>query len=160
SSRTASGGATPSTRRRLRATPGLEPPGGDGPRRDTGAGRAYHQPGHTPGASRPGAVAHPARRRTQTMLDPEWFDDVLVLGRLPPEQAATRLRELGDEATAAALEAGPGPSVRGALTNTARSWWPLRDRPWQHTAHAFGYLPPAGPGGRPARIQHAGNIAA
>jgi len=40
------------------------------------------------------------------------------------------------------------------------SWWPFQDRPWQHTAHAFGYLAPAPPGSAPLSIQHAGNIAA
>jgi hypothetical protein len=37
---------------------------------------------------------------------------------------------------------------------------PFQDRPWQHTAHAFGYLASAPPGSAPLSIQHAGNIAA
>ena len=39
-------------------------------------------------------------------------------------------------------------------------WWPFQDRPWQHTAHAFGHLAPAPPGTTPRPIQHAGNIPA
>ncbi|HKV12230.1 MAG TPA: hypothetical protein VJ725_29060, partial [Thermoanaerobaculia bacterium] len=36
--------------------------------------------------------------------------------------------------------------------------WPFQDRPWQHTAHAFGHLAPAVPGGDLLPIRHAGNI--
>ena len=81
-----------------------------------------------------------------------WFEEFPVLGRLPPAQAAAKLRELGDETTAALLE---GAQPKGLFD---RSPWPVQDRPWQHTAHAFGYLGPAAPSDEPASIRHAGNI--
>jgi hypothetical protein len=82
-----------------------------------------------------------------------WFDDVPVLGKLPPEQATAKLREAGEEDAAAVLEAGQ--------QGTTRTFgMPFQDRPWQHTAHAFGYLASAPPGSAPLSIQHAGNIAA
>ncbi len=33
-----------------------------------------------------------------------WFDDLPVLGNMPPEEAAAKLREMGEEETAATLE--------------------------------------------------------
>jgi hypothetical protein len=86
-----------------------------------------------------------------------WFDDVPVLGKLPPEQATAKLREAGEEDAAAVLEAGQQGTTR---TFGMPSWGPFQDRPWQHTAHAFGYLAAAPPGSAPLSIQHAGNIAA
>jgi hypothetical protein len=86
-----------------------------------------------------------------------WFDDLPVLGKMPPEQAAAKLREVGEDDAAQALETVHGPDAR---TFGRPMWWPFRNRPWQHTAHAFGYLAPAAPGSDPLPIQHAGNIAA
>jgi hypothetical protein len=86
-----------------------------------------------------------------------WFDDLPVLGKLPPKQAATKLREVGEDDAAAALEAG---QEAAAHTFGGPWWWPFQDRPWQHTARAFGYLAPAAPSQAPLPIRHAGNIAA
>src|SRR5260370_33841929 len=41
-----------------------------------------------------------------------------------------------------------------------RSWLHLQDRPWEHTAHTFGYLAPASPGDAPLPIQSIGTVAA
>jgi hypothetical protein len=38
--------------------------------------------------------------------------------------------------------------------------WPGEAKPWQHTAHAFGYLAPATPGQDALPIRHAGEVAA
>jgi hypothetical protein len=71
---------------------------------------------------------------------------------MPPYEAAQKLRELGDESTAELLD--------GAQSKGVLDWspWPMQDRPWQHTAHAFGYLAPAAPGEEAAAIRHAGSI--
>src|SRR5712692_11691831 len=92
------------------------------------------------------------------MATSAWFDDLPVLGKLPPTQAAAKLREVGEDEAAAALGAAQEAERQ---TFGERKWrWPFQDRAWQHTAHAFGYLAPAPPGGEPLPIQHAGNIAA
>ncbi|MDZ7343211.1 MAG: hypothetical protein ONA90_01725 [candidate division KSB1 bacterium] len=91
-----------------------------------------------------------------------WFEDVPVIGKLPPERAAAKLREIGEDETAAALEemkkelATRGPDA----FKSAKGWWPFLDKPWQHTAHAFGHLAPAPLDSGPLPIRHAGNIAA
>jgi hypothetical protein len=87
-----------------------------------------------------------------------WFNDLPVLGKLPPDQGAAKLREVGDEESATALES----AEREAVTKTfgRRSWWPFQNKPWQHTAHAFGYLPPALSSNEPLSIRHAGDIKA
>ena len=33
-----------------------------------------------------------------------WFDDLPVLGKMPPEEAAAKIREAGDSQTADAIE--------------------------------------------------------
>jgi len=90
-----------------------------------------------------------------------WFDDVPVLGALPPSLAAAKLRELGEDEPATALEATQGQEPGEPTTFwRPKSLWPFQDKPWQHTAHAFGYLAPALPGSERLPIQHAGNITA
>ena len=91
------------------------------------------------------------------MTTSTWFDNLLVLGKLPPEQAAARLREVGEDEAAAACEAVS--AVTRSTFGTSQ-WWRFQDRPWQHTAHAFGYLAPAAPGSERLPIHHAGNITA
>jgi hypothetical protein len=86
-----------------------------------------------------------------------WFDDLPVLGNLPADQAAVKLREVGENDAAATLEMTPGPT-RGTFA-TAK-WWPFQDKPWQHTAHTFGYLAPAAPSEAVLAIRHAGNVPA
>lgn len=39
------------------------------------------------------------------MTTPTWLDDLPVLGKLPPVRAAAKLREIGEDETAIALEA-------------------------------------------------------
>ena len=83
-----------------------------------------------------------------------WFDDVPTLGRLPPERAAAKLRELGEDAAADALKGGGGPRPLAGVFDVL----PFRERLWAHTAHAFGYLAPAQPGPDLLPIRHAGNM--
>jgi len=93
------------------------------------------------------------------MTAPIWFDDLPVLGKLPPAQAAAKLREIGENKTADTIEAAK--DTRDFQTFGALSrFLPFQNRQWQHTAHAFGYLTPSLPGSEPLTIRHAGNIEA
>jgi hypothetical protein len=96
-------------------------------------------------------------RRAKPMPTTPWFDDLPVVGRMSPEQAAAKLRELGEDVAADSLQgASAGPSAAfGTL-----DWLPFRERLWAHTAHAFGHLAPAAPGNDLLPIRHAGNIPA
>jgi hypothetical protein len=94
------------------------------------------------------------------MTTSTWFDALPVLGKLPPQEAAAKLREVGEIEAAAALEAAPSEVTRGPVFGKRGIKWPFGDKAWQHTAHAFGYLAPAAPGSDPLPIQHAGNIKA
>jgi hypothetical protein len=88
-----------------------------------------------------------------------WFDDLPVLGKLPPEEAAAKLRELGESGAASALESASLEKMPTRGQFGGRWYWPFQDKPWQHTAHAFGYLAPSPPGNDYLPIHHAGNIA-
>jgi hypothetical protein len=91
-----------------------------------------------------------------------WFEDIPVIGKLPPEQAIEKLREVGEDDVADMLEMtqeaetksfrGPGAGLRG--------WLHLQDRPWEHTAHTFGYLAPSAPGNDALPILPIGSIPA
>src|SRR5262249_23224438 len=84
------------------------------------------------------------------------FAEMPVIGALLPAAAAAKLRELGEDPAASALEevAKHPPATFGP----DRRWWPLGDRAWQHTAHAFGFLPATGHI-QPAAIQAVGGMA-
>jgi hypothetical protein len=70
-----------------------------------------------------------------------WFDDLPVIGKLSPEEAVLVLREVGEFDTADRLEMQQEATSQtfGSL-RTSKNFWFLQDKPWQHTAHAFGYL--------------------
>jgi hypothetical protein len=91
------------------------------------------------------------------MTTSTWFDDLPVIGKLPPEKAAAKLREFGESEAADALESVPGAEKGVPTFRGMGRLWPFQDKPWQHTAHAFGYLAPIQPGGGPQPIQYAGN---
>jgi hypothetical protein len=82
-----------------------------------------------------------------------WIN-VPVLGSLPPEQAADKLREVGELADAEAVERA-GAVAKGAFG--LGSWWPFGDRPWQHVGHAFGFVS-GGAGSDPRDIVDAGQV--
>jgi hypothetical protein len=68
--------------------------------------------------------------------------DLPVLGALPRATAAAKLREIGEDQAAEALERASPPPTKMDLAD----WWPFGDKPWQHTAHAIGFLPTGGNG--------------
>jgi hypothetical protein len=70
-------------------------------------------------------------------------DEFPMLGALPPEQAASKLRELGEYEAAGLLERDSVPLTRHGPSGAKELLrWPFQDRPWQYTAHAFGYIAP------------------
>jgi hypothetical protein len=88
-----------------------------------------------------------------------WFDDLSVIGNMALRKAATKLREVGEQDAAESLERTSGGKGVEILRGPPKLW-PFQDRPWQHTAHAFGYLVPSAPSNAQLPIQHAGNIPA
>jgi hypothetical protein len=87
----------------------------------------------------------------------DWFEGPPVLGKLPSAQAIATLRELGEDTVADTLEAAEETPRKGTFGGRW-NFWSARNEPWQHMAHAFGYLAPAPPGSGLLPIQHAGNI--
>src|SRR5437870_1315027 len=87
-----------------------------------------------------------------------WFDDLPVIGKLPPEQAIVKLREVGEDDVADMLELAQEGELKVFRSTGLRSWLHLHDRPWEHTAHTFGYLAPTSPGHAPLPIQSIGTV--
>jgi len=87
----------------------------------------------------------------------QWFESLKVLAEMSPDQAATKLREVGEDEVADTIE-----QVEDFDPETFGSpdWMTRKKRAWQHTAHAFGYLAPFEPSYRMLPIQHVGNIRA
>ncbi|OUC16091.1 MAG: hypothetical protein B0A82_03695 [Alkalinema sp. CACIAM 70d] len=83
-----------------------------------------------------------------------WFDDLPILGKLPPAEAAAKLREIGEIDAAEGLT-----STEQQIPQTYGTWPLLGDKPWQHTAHTLGYLAPTPPNSRDLPIQSASNVA-
>jgi hypothetical protein len=69
-----------------------------------------------------------------------WFDDIPVLGTLPTEDVIARLREVGEEETADALEDIEHQDNSSTVFGLRDSWFAIP--PYLHTAHIFGYLAP------------------
>jgi hypothetical protein len=91
------------------------------------------------------------------VTDADWLAGLPVIGSLPPDEAAAKLREVGEDelADAVAADAGAAPSAFGVLSRLGIG----RDRAWLHTAHTVGYLAPAaGPGTGLLPVRHAADI--
>lgn len=84
-----------------------------------------------------------------------WYDEP-VLGAMEPAQAARKLHALGE------VEAADALTAEAPRSAAAFGWGDIfrhNPKPWQHTAHAFGFIEPGAPGSSNTAIQHAGNIA-
>ena len=90
----------------------------------------------------------------------QWFDDIPVLARQAPSSVCAQLRELGDHELADLIEAVDTGSP-SSLDEFGSIRLGLPPKPWQHTAHSFGYLKPTAAGHAEfLPIEHAGNIKA
>src|SRR5947208_4343384 len=99
------------------------------------------------------ATSKKSSKEAQNMTTSNWFDDQPVIGKLPAEQAAAKLREVGENEAADMLEVAQDTQSKSFFESRGRkSWWPFQDKPWQHTSHAFGYLAPSLPGSDPQPI--------
>jgi len=74
------------------------------------------------------------------MATARWFESYPVIGKLTPAQAAAKLQEIGDTNNSALLEAASASATQIQEFGSIKSLWPFQDKPWQHTAHAFGFL--------------------
>jgi hypothetical protein len=92
------------------------------------------------------------------MMTSQEFDGLPVLGDMAPEQAIAKLREIGEDEVADALETAP--RTRGTFDGLANmfSFLGLTPPAWANTAHAFGYLAPGSAEGGILPIRHAGNM--
>lgn len=91
------------------------------------------------------------------MSDEGWLSRLPVIGSLPPVEAAAKLREVGEDDLADAMEAASqaAPATYGMLSRIGIGG----DRAWLHTAHAVGFLAPAAdPGSGLLPIRHAASI--
>jgi len=85
-----------------------------------------------------------------------WMDQATVLGRMERQEAAQKLREVGEVDEAMALDLPPvgAPSDRYA-------WTTRRERAWKHTAHAIGFIaPPKVDSGGALAIDEVGSVTA
>jgi hypothetical protein len=92
-----------------------------------------------------------------TDTDAGWLARLPVLGTLPPAEAAAKLREVGEDDLADAVDAASqaAPATYGVLSRIGIGG----DRAWLHTAHAVGFLAPAPrPGSGLLPIRHAASI--
>ncbi|NQE52496.1 hypothetical protein C5S29_02800 [ANME-1 cluster archaeon GoMg3.2] len=90
-------------------------------------------------------------------LNPQyWFEDVSVLAELPAAKIAEKLREMEDSETAEWFD-GLDEQIYAAAGGEKLLW---KDKPWQHTEVAFGYIPPKPNAKDVVEIKHAGNMRA
>jgi len=84
------------------------------------------------------------------------FDDLPVIGALPPAAAVAKLREVGEDVPSEAVATAAG---TGSATFGLMDFWPFGERNFQHTAHSIGFLP-AGGGVNKQRILGIGEVEA
>ncbi|MGH2508146.1 MAG: hypothetical protein ACRDHZ_12185, partial [Ktedonobacteraceae bacterium] len=79
-----------------------------------------------------------------------WCGDLSVIGNLPTSEAIAKLREVGENEVADQLSEMERKVVRSG--EPSKSQWPLQDKLWQHTSHAYGYIPPSSHHNKPQAI--------
>ncbi|MEQ9548453.1 MAG: hypothetical protein RIM23_02370 [Coleofasciculus sp. G3-WIS-01] len=78
------------------------------------------------------------------MTTDNWFDDLPTIGELPPQEAAAKLREVGEDELADALEAAQYKVTADSTTfGLAEDLLPWLPKPWLYPTHVIGYLTPA-----------------
>ena len=78
------------------------------------------------------------------MTTDTWFDDLPLIGKLPPEEAAAKLREVGEDELADAIEAAQRKVTTASTTfGILEDLLPFLPKPWLYPAHVFGYSTPA-----------------
>jgi len=88
------------------------------------------------------------------------FSDIPVVGRQGSLAGGRQNSgKLGDIETAEAIEVAQRHATDAPISFEVLDGL-FKPKPWQHTAHAYGYRAVASPGARLLTIQHAGNIAA
>jgi len=79
-----------------------------------------------------------------------WFDDIPVIGKMTPSEAARKLQEIGVVDSGVKVTRGRGEKRWG---------WSDKPEPWQYTSHTFGFIPVSNlNSSNPVEIKHAGNI--
>ncbi len=93
------------------------------------------------------------------MTTEAWFDDLPMLGQMPPAQAAAKLREVGEDEVADAIEN----AQYKVTTDSTKFGIPedlgLRPQLWVYSSHIFGYSVPE-PNKTALSIQSASDISA
>jgi hypothetical protein len=87
------------------------------------------------------------------------LSDLVVIGAMPSEQAAVKLRELEETELAEALTKSMREQEGFETPLSGRfDFLPFSAKPWRYTQHAYGFLAPTPPGTEMLPIQHAGNM--
>lgn len=89
------------------------------------------------------------------MSTENWFEDLPVLGKLPPEEAAAKLREVGEESAAIVIEKASKGFSSTSVTFSGTFWG---EQNFTHTSHTFGYIAPITSTGHEICIQHISNV--
>jgi hypothetical protein len=84
------------------------------------------------------------------------FSDIPLLGELPPEVVAKRLRDVDAIEQADAIERDLAAATRGAGEKAFLFWG--APCPYKFVAHQFGYVPPLAAGAQTADIQSVGTL--
>jgi hypothetical protein len=71
----------------------------------------------------------------------KWYRDDEVLSRMPPEEAAARLKEIGETELALELTKGPARNAARATSFGISDLFSGPVKPWAHATHVFGFLP-------------------
>lgn len=80
------------------------------------------------------------------MIRSRWFDNFPVISSLTAEEAANRLRAVGEDEVAEALENMQKDNPPAVSLSGQKSFLSFLDRPWLYARHVFGYLAPTPPG--------------
>jgi hypothetical protein len=86
------------------------------------------------------------------------MDDLPVLGNMPPAEAAAKLREVGEDETAAALESGTRTVDGSSVSLGIGDLLPFLGRPCLGTTHEFGFVGRAPIDSGPLPVRQAGGI--
>lgn len=92
------------------------------------------------------------------MKTADWFDDLPVIGRLSPMEAAAKLREIGEDEVAISLLDAARDSEERPQVFGLRDWLSGECPAWQHTTHSFGYISPFSPEQETMPITHASQV--
>jgi len=92
------------------------------------------------------------------MNESNWFDDILTIGQYSDTDIISKLKDVNDQEITSHLNKNEHESSIRVRAGRKKKFFDFSNKPWKHTSHTFGFIPPLQRKKDSVNIIHAGLI--